>query len=382
MARITLRGITWGHRRALDPLLATLPEFYRQHPEISVDWSSRSLHGFEFTPVEELARDFDLIVLDHPFVGDIVERLCLRPLDELLDPAFVHAFVGRSLQTYRYGNRHWALPVDAACQVAVARPDLLARLNRPAPRDWAEMSALGRRARDQGLSLAIGLKGVHALMTFFTLCANLGQPCSEDQGAPFVDPRTGLAALEALRELLAFCPPEALDWNSVDLHEAMTARDDLVYCPAVYCYATYAEGDIRKPLRFSDLPGLAAPNASGSTIGGTGIGLSAYCAEPAAALAYIRYLAKSATQKAFAAHHGQPAHVDAWDDPDIDARFGGCFSATRATIETAWIRPRYAGYLKLQAKGGDLLEHHLRGLLGAHELLTRLTELHRAFACA
>ena len=173
-------------------------------------------------------------------------------------------------------------------------------------------------------------------------------------------------------------PPEALDWNSIDLHEAMTARDDLVYCPAVYCYATYAEGDIRKPLRFSDLPGLAAPNASGSTIGGTGIGLSAYCAEHAAALAYIRYLGKSATQKAFAAHHGQPAHVDAWDDSDIDARFGGCFSATRATMETAWIRPRYAGYLKRRAKGGDLLEHHLRGHLGADELLNRLTELHRA----
>ena len=51
-------------------------------------------------------------------------------------------------------------------------------------------------------------------------------------------------------------------------------------------------------------------------------------------------------------------------------------------METAWIRPRYAGYLKLQAKGGDLLEQHLRGHLGADELLNRLTELHRALARA
>lgn len=381
MTRIALRGITWGHRRAIDPLLATLPEFHRQYPEIGVDWSSRSLHGFEFTPVEELARDFDLIILDHPFAGDIVARRCLQPLDELLGPASGAAFVGSSLATYRFDNRHWALPVDAACQVAVARPDLLAQLDRPAPRDWPEMMALGQHARNRGLSLAIGLKGVHALMTFFTLCANLGRPCASDRNAPFVDRPIAREALQAMGELLSFCPAAALDWNSIELHEAMVARDDLVYCPAVYCYATYAEADIRKPLRFFDLPGLAGLGPSGSTIGGTGIGLSAHCPEPAAALAYIRYLGTSATQKAFAAHHGQPAHVDAWDDREIDARFGGCFSATRATMEAAWIRPRYAGYLAFQAKGGDLVEHHLRGDLGVEELLTRLAELHRAPAC-
>ena len=378
MARVTLRGITWGHRRAIDPLLATLPAFHRDHPDIDIDWSSRSLHGFEFTPVETLARKFDLIILDHPFVGDIVEHRCLRPLDELLDPGSAAAFVGRSLATYRRADRLWALPVDAACQVAVARSDFLDRLGQTAPRDWAGMTALGQRARAQGLWLAIGLKGVHALMTFFTLCANLGKPCAVDRDAPLIDRRTGLAVLEAMRNLLSFCPPEALGWNSIELHEAMVARDDLVYCPAVYCYATYAEADIRRPLRFSDLPGLNGPDPSGSTIGGTGIGLSAYCTAPAAGLTYIRYLATSATQRAFAAHHGQPAHVDAWEDCDIDARFGGCFTATRATMETAWIRPRYAGYLKFQARGGDLVEHHLRGEFGADELLARLESLRLA----
>ena len=154
MARITLRGITWGHRRAIDPLLATLPAFNRQHLDIGVEWSSRSLHDFEFTPVEELARNFDLIILDHPFAGDIAERRCLRPVDDLLGSMSEGAFVGPSLETYRYADQYWALPIDAACQVAVARPDLLDRLERPVPRDWAEMSILGQRARDRGLRLA------------------------------------------------------------------------------------------------------------------------------------------------------------------------------------------------------------------------------------
>ncbi len=39
------------------------------------------------------------------------------------------------------------------------------------------MFDLGSVARRHGQWLAIGLKGVHSLMTFFTLCANLGTPC-------------------------------------------------------------------------------------------------------------------------------------------------------------------------------------------------------------
>jgi hypothetical protein len=74
-----------GASPRIDPLQATLPAFYRQHPDIRIDWSSRSLHAFEFTPVEELAHNFDLVILDHPFAADIAERRCLRPLDELLE---------------------------------------------------------------------------------------------------------------------------------------------------------------------------------------------------------------------------------------------------------------------------------------------------------
>jgi hypothetical protein len=55
--RIVLRGMTWQHRRALDPLLGTLPAFRALHPAIDVTWDARPLAGLEFTPVAELAGD-------------------------------------------------------------------------------------------------------------------------------------------------------------------------------------------------------------------------------------------------------------------------------------------------------------------------------------
>lgn len=372
MAPVTLRGMTWGHRRATDPLTETMPLFRALHPDVEIEWSSRPLSGFEFTPVDELARHYDLVILDHPFMGAVAASQSLLPLDDAVGPG--DPFVGPSLATYRMGGTLWAVPVDAACQVGVSRPDLLQSLDAATPVDWEGVMALGMRARRKGLWLAIGLKGVHSLMTFFTLMANLGSPCATSREDRFADPKAARHVLGLMGSLLDMCPPQALDWNSIALHDVMVTRDDLVFCPAVYCYATYAEADQRRPLRFHDLPGPRGPG--GSTIGGTGLAISARCRHPAEARAYARFAASAATQHAFALHHGQPAHASVWDDADVNARFGGCYRDTRTTMEACWIRPRYNGYLTFQEQAGELIEAHLRGAIAADALLDRLQRLH------
>jgi len=377
VARTKLRGMTWSHRRAIDPLLAIEPLFEREHPGIEVEWASRPLAGFEYTPVPELAKQYDLIVLDHPFSGEIAATHCLLPVDDIVAASGGDRYVGPSLASYTYQGRCWALPIDAACQVAVSRPDLMAKLDAAPPTDWRALMELGATARRRRWSLAIGLRGVHSLMTFFTLAANLGKPCASDPSQPFTDRETARVVLDHMRQLLACCPAEALDWNSIELHDAMATRDDLVTCPAVYCYATYAESDQRRPLRFHDLTGPNGP--TGSTIGGTGLGLSAHCAAPDAARAYASFCARPETQRIFAEHHGQPARRESWEDAAIDARFGHCYSATRATMDRCWTRPRFRGYLGFQAKGGDLIEQHLRGAMSEVALLDALQ---RAFEAA
>ena len=371
-----LWGITWGHRRAVAPLAGTLAGFNASHPGIEVEWSERPLEGFEFEPVPDLARRYDLIVLDHPFCGDIAASRCLMPLDQLLAGSD-DLFVGPSLATYRYDGHIWALPIDAACQTAVSRPDLLCRIADDLPTTWDEAIRLGEAACRKELRLAVAYKGVHALMTFFTLCANLGRPCGTHPGEMLVDRAIAAEALGIMRALLSVCPAAVLDWNSIDVHDAMAASDWLAYCPAVYCYTTYAEADMGRPLRFHDLPGVARPDPRGSTIGGTGLGISACCREPEAALAYAGFLLDAATQKGFAAHHGQPARVEAWADPAIDRRFGNALSAVRRTIDSCWIRPRYPGYLAFQRRGGELVEEHLRGTISEASLIDALEALHQ-----
>lgn len=373
MAHVKLRGMTWDHRRAVDPLTGTLPLFRQRRPHVEIEWSARPLSGFEFTPVDRLAEEYDLIILDHPFVGSVAASGSLAPLDGI-GGLSDDLFVGPSLATYRMNGSLWALPVDAACQVAVSRPDLMQALDAEPPRNWSELVALGAKAKRKSLHLAIGLAGVHSLMTFFTLMANQGSPCATERNQAFADRQAAREVLALMRGLLEFCPPDVLGWNSIRLHDEMVSRDDLVFCPAVYCYATYAEADQRWPLRFHDLPGPQGP--AGSTIGGTGLAVSAHSKHREAALDYVRFAAGLSTQRAFAEHHGQPALRELWLDEAINDRFGGCYRDTLATMEGCWIRPRYDGYLAFQEKAGDLIESHLRGEIGEDAVLDRLERLH------
>jgi multiple sugar transport system substrate-binding protein len=367
---VTLRGMTWGHRRAIDPLTGTFEAFRREHPSIAIEWSARPLAGFESQPVEALAKDYDLIVLDHPFMGDAGAKEYLLDVSE---PAgSENDYVGPSLASYRWDDATYAVPIDAACQVAAYRPDLMRALDATLPRNWRDAFALGKRAQRRGYRLAIGFAGVHSLMTLFTLMASLGHPWPQSPREDCCNREAAREALGLMRSLAAFCPPDIFAWNSIALHEAMLASDDLIYCPAVYCYATYAEADHRRPLRFADMPGAVVPSPKGSTIGGTGLAVSASCRSPEAAFAYAGYVAKAATQLSLAEHHGQPARIEAWNDPAIDERFAGTFSATRATMEGSRIRPRYAGYLGFQDMAGNLVEQHLRGRLAEEPLLNAL----------
>ena len=80
MSSIMLKGMTWSHPRGYDPMVAC-SAIWQEKTGVEIDWDKRSLQDFESYPVEELARAYDLIVIDHPHVGQITAEGCLAPLD-------------------------------------------------------------------------------------------------------------------------------------------------------------------------------------------------------------------------------------------------------------------------------------------------------------
>ena len=163
-----MRGMTWNHSRGYDPLVAASAEWKAMTGE-AIEWDRRSLQDFESYPVEDLARHYDLIVIDHPHVGQVANSGCLLPLDGTLPDdaleAIAEGSVGGSYESYNWAGHQWALPIDAAAQVQAWVPSRIA-----APvTDWNALAALVAEGR-----ASLPLKPPHSLMSLFTLCGLAG----------------------------------------------------------------------------------------------------------------------------------------------------------------------------------------------------------------
>ncbi|MER7605884.1 hypothetical protein [Nocardioides sp. NPDC127503] len=367
MTQPTFRGLTWDHPRGRDALVAAA-----EASDLGLAWDVHPLSGFESTPIEEIAADYDLVVLDHPHLGDAVARGCLQPFDDLVGheqvAAWADAAVGPSLASYVMDGRLWAVPLDAATQVAATRADLVDAV----PRRWAEVAALSHRA-----PVALSVAGPHALLTFSSVCVALGE---EPGGVErFVSDEVGRQALELMADLAVRAPRHTLDLDPIGLLAEMTAGDTLAHVPLVYGYVTYAETTLDRPVRFTDAPRLAPGTRPGSTLGGTGLALTARCEVTPELLDHVRHLMSGPVQEDFIpAHAGQPSARSAWTSPTVNEPVGDFYRGTLETVERAWVRPRHPGYVTFQTEAAEVVREALAGSISIAAALGRIDDSHLA----
>jgi multiple sugar transport system substrate-binding protein len=107
-------------------------------------------------------------------------------------------------------------------------------------------------------------------------------------------------------------------------------------------------------------------------LGGAGIAVSTRTRCIEAALALALYLTSAAVQRGtYLRCGGQPAHRDVWTATEADALTAGFFRNTLETIEKAYLRPRYDGYIERQNRCGRAVHNWLSA--GASDGVTELT---------
>ncbi|RZI65702.1 MAG: extracellular solute-binding protein [Variovorax sp.] len=369
MTSISLKGMTWDHPRGYEPL-AACSALWKQRTGVDITWDRRSLQDFESFPVDELARQYDLIVIDHPHVGQITREDCLLPFDETCLASIAQGTVGRSFPSYHWQGQQWALPIDAATQVQAWRPDRLAA----APADWKEVLELARAGR-----VALPLRPPHSLMSLYTLCAQRGAP-GNVEGPDLFDADVAAEVCEQLRALMKLVDPQCLAQDPIAVFEAMAQPASRIDCvPLIYGYVNYAWADFR-PVRlgFSDIPALDGRGPIGSALGGTGIAVSARTAHATEAFDFAVWVADAEAQRGpFAAAGGQPGHAAAWEDDGVNTTAGDFYRATRATLEGAWVRPRHDGYMAFQHAASLRLNAGLQTGEGGREIVLALNALFR-----
>lgn len=379
-----LRGMTWDHPRAYRPLLA----FAERAPAVAVSWDRQPLADFEARPIASLARSYDLMIIDHPGLSAAIAAGALRPLAQVAPADLLARWqagsVGPTWRSYALGGQQWAVPVDAATQVSVLRPDLLSAV----PRSWAEVPGVARAHR-----VALCLGGPHAFLTLLAMCASArpGEPGADE----LLRPADAGAAIETLRAVWRAADQEISAGDPITVQEAMAAEADLAYCPLAYGYASYARpAPGRHALRWADAPGFGTvqpgtvqpdagrPDAGrpGTVLGGTGLAVSALSgADPARVLAFLtEFLAPEVQAGLVTAQAGQPAHRAAWDSAAVDRAWGGYYSGTRRSLEDAWIRPRGDGWIGLQGHASELVREAVTGRSPASAVIAEINHGYRA----
>lgn len=373
---ITLKGITWNHSRGFTPMTATAQRFSELNPNVNITWEKRSLQQFADLSIQQLAERYDLLVIDHPWAGFAAKTGSILPFDKYLSAEYLadqeQNTVGHSYESYNYDGHQWALAIDAATPVAASRPDLLEHHGLSLPKTYDDLLAMAKK----GLA-AFPVIPIDSLMTFYTFCCSLGEdPCQQEDTV--ISEATGIQALQLYRELAKHIDPACFNRNPIQTYEAMTLGDDIAYCPFAYGYSNYSRnGYARKLLHFHDMVTLDGKTNLRSSLGGTGLAVSANCQHVDIAMRYAEFVASPACQAGlYTDNGGQPGHLNAWTDEHTNAITHNYFANTLPALQRAYLRPRYFGHMFFQDHAGDVVRDYLMQGGDERAVLRQLDDLY------
>jgi multiple sugar transport system substrate-binding protein len=391
MSEKIIKGVTWGHSRGLTPLVAAAQRWSELHPGVTIVWEKRSLQQFADYPIERLTEEYDLLIIDHPWVGRAASLGCVLPMDVHLSAAFLkeqaESSVGYSHHSYHYGGHQWALAIDAAAPAASCRADLLHQAGLRIPETWEEVLHIARLGK-----LAVPAIPIDLLMNFYMFCIAHGKRPFQSE-TEVIDDATGRAALATMLELYSLADVQLFRANPIAVAEHMTTTDDYWYCPFAYGYSNYSrDGYARRRLTYADLVrmdtgdlvrarGKGPGEAKGrlcSTIGGTGLAVSSFSQDPDMALAFAEWVVSPLIQSTFYVEHGgQPGHRLAWTSDIANRLTHNFFYTLLPTMERGYVRPRYDGYLFFQDHAGDAVWEFLLHKRGAESALEQMNKLYK-----
>ena len=379
---IVLKGIAWDHPRGYEPLRATSAAFAKMHPSARIDWDIRSLKEFGDMPIEDLIETYDIITIDHPYMGQAHANNLLVPLEDYISKDVLKKLksesVGPSFDSYFFNAHQYALPVDAAALVSVSRKDVMEGYGLEAPKTRSALFDFYKQ-------LPKGRKAAWALCATDLWCAFLTL-CSQDAGRNFIKNKTidatlGTQVLEELKRHLDEIHPDSIHWNPIQILDRMAADDEIIYCPFLFGYTNYSrKGYAKHIVDFGNSP--VNPKTDVSTIlGGVGLCISSQCKYKELASAYISYVADAETQNGiYTKNGGQPGNLKAWQSKTNNALCHNFFSNTMETMEKAYVRPQHKGWNALQEQGADVLHDGLLRNTPSANIMSHLNQLYESIS--
>ena len=237
---VKLRGITWDHPRGYEPLRA-VARTWEENANIKVTWDVRTLKEFGDYPIERLINDYDFIIIDHPYMGEAASNKLLIPLDTFLDKSFIDfqesQSVGPSFYSYNFDGHWWALPIDAAAQVAAYRKDIVDSLGWKLPIDLMEIHKAASQLPAK-YKIGVPLCATDIWCVFLSLCSKYTE--EEAFNKDGVDVKAGEWAIEQIRSWMPHLYKDSFKMNPIQMLDLMSSTDEVIYIPFSFGYTNYS----------------------------------------------------------------------------------------------------------------------------------------------
>jgi multiple sugar transport system substrate-binding protein len=187
----------------------------------------------------------------------------------------------------------------------------------------------------------------------------------------------GCEVLEEMRKLAMLCSRKIFDYDPIAVHEQLASDSGVFYCPFTYGYTNYSrKGYGQHLLKAADVPNYGG-NMLRTVLGGTGLAVSSFCHNAEKAAAFAEYTASPDIQSTlYYDGGGQPAHRKAWTDSYTNGNCLDFFKDTLKTLDNAYLRPRYSGYLYFQDRAGDIVREYVMNGGNADTAVEKLNVLY------
>jgi len=377
-----LKGITWDHKRGYDPLITTTETFKKMYPDVNITWDKRSLSDFGNYPVEKLVDKYDLLLIDHPFIGEACKKELFLDLKHYLSKEELKKIedntVGNTFYSYTYDNKILALPVDAAAIVSAAKKEWFDKHGENIPRTFNEVIEFGKKYSGKVIT---PLCAIDIWCVFLSLC-------SADTDGKFIDRMNGIdlqtatEQIEKIYSLIEVSAGDPFELNPINVLDLIANGEDYCYSPYLFGYVNYSiAGEYKNIVSFYDVP-LDKKGNTTSLLGGVGVAVSKNCCASEIAVKYANYIARPDIQSTlYFESGGQPAVKISWLSNENNRKCNDFFVNTLNTVENAFVRPRFMGWNVFQEKAGELLAYEMSNGTDSKIIADKLNDLFKSHFC-
>ncbi len=350
-----------------------------ERPESTTDTLAQYQQFFEGQ-----SPDLDLFMVDVVWPALIAEHLL--DVNEIIDPALLERFYPSLINAYTVDGRLVALPWFAGGGMLYYRSDLLEKYGVEVPTTWDELAVAaktiqdGERAAGNDAFWGFVFQGkAYEGLTCDALewqVSNGGGRILSPEGVIEVNDPASIEIFDKVASWVGdFVPPEATTYSEEESRGVWQAGNAAFMRNWAYAFTLGQADDsvIKDKFNVSPLPGKEA-GMSAATLGGWGLAISKYSANPEAAVAFANWLTDYDALVEFHLARGeQPVLPALYEDPQLQAALP-YLAFTGNILDAATPRPGVAG--SQYAKVSELYYTAVNGILsGSSDATTAMDKL-------